>query len=428
MAARACRPFRLAIRRSRHNSSPVLYDTYDEQAMHMKRVAVLGGGPAGAFAAERLARGGLETTVFDEKLAWEKPCGGGLTYKAWHRYPFLIENDTPKKFITHTTIAAHRAGSATLALKEPLIVYSRFDLNRMLLRRAENAGAQIEKERVLGLEARDCGWRIRTAHGNMDADYCVIATGARNPLRTVGTVWGMGDTATALGYYVPGEQKAIDIRFLPGLEGYIWVFPRCGHLSVGICGKNHPASTMRLWLEQYMQEHSISRRDARFYAHVLPSLGRSSWHRNRVAGERWVAVGDAAGLVDPITGEGLYYAMRSGDLASQVILDESHSLDTKPQEYRRVLQEDFMADLEFGALLAGRVYHERFLFGSVPARMVQFTRYSQRFSGLMQDLFAGTQSYLGLKSRLLRGLRGSMGETIMGFFLHRLIPGENQAG
>ena len=51
----------------------------------MKTVAVLGGGPAGAFAAERLARAGLKTIVFDEKLAWEKPCGGGLTYKAYQR-------------------------------------------------------------------------------------------------------------------------------------------------------------------------------------------------------------------------------------------------------------------------------------------------------------------------------------------------------
>jgi geranylgeranyl reductase family protein len=393
----------------------------------MKRVAVLGGGPAGAFAAERLARAGVDTVIFDEKLAWEKPCGGGLTYKAWHQYPFLIENDTPKKFISHTNIAAHKAGLATLELKQPLLIYSRFDLNGMLLKRAENAGAQIEKERVLALDRRENGWQVRTRCGSLDADYCVIATGARNPLRGVGTEWGPGDTATALGYYVPGEQEQIDIQFLPRLEGYIWVFPRCGHLSVGICGKNHPAPTMRLWLERYMQEHSISLTGARFYAHVLPSLGRSAWQRNRIAGEGWMAVGDAAGMVDPITGEGLYYAMRSGDLASQVILDESYAPEAKAQAYRRTLRDDFMADLEFAALLAGRVYHERFLFGSVPARMVQFTRHSQRFCGLMQDLFAGTQSYLGLKNRLLRGLRGTMGESIMGFFLHRLIP-ENQAG
>ena len=66
----------------------------------MSRVAVLGGGPAGSFAAERLARAGMRVTLIDEKLAWEKPCGGGLTYKAYNQYPFLIENDTPKRVIT----------------------------------------------------------------------------------------------------------------------------------------------------------------------------------------------------------------------------------------------------------------------------------------------------------------------------------------
>ncbi|MGA3024262.1 MAG: NAD(P)/FAD-dependent oxidoreductase [Bryobacteraceae bacterium] len=393
----------------------------------MKRVAVLGGGPAGSFAAQRLALAGLETVVFDEKLAWEKPCGGGLTYKAWHEYPFLIENDTPKKLITHTNIAAPKAGSASLRLQQPLLVYSRFDLNRMLLKRAENAGAQVEKARVLAMDRRERGWLVRTRNGSIEADYCVIATGARNPLRGVGTEWTPGDTATALGYYVPGQQEHIDIQFLPGLDGYIWVFPRCGHLSVGICGKNQPAWTMRARLERYMEEHSLPLRNATFYGHVLPSLSRPAWRRNRIAGDRWMAVGDAAGLVDPITGEGLYYAMRSGDLASRTILDDAYAPEAKAHAYRTLLREDFVADLEFGSLLAGRVYSSRFMFSTVPARMVQFTRRSPRFCALMQDLFAGTQSYLGLKSRLLRGLHGTLGEALLGFFLNRLMPGENEA-
>src|SRR5919199_3824811 len=108
----------------------------------MKTVAVLGGGPAGSFAAERLARAGLRTILFDEKLAWEKPCGGGLTYKAYHQYPFLIENSTPKKLVRNTVLAAPRAGAVTLQLEEPLLIYSRLDLNRMLLERAERAGTQ----------------------------------------------------------------------------------------------------------------------------------------------------------------------------------------------------------------------------------------------------------------------------------------------
>jgi geranylgeranyl reductase len=76
----------------------------------MKTIAVLGGGPAGSFAAERLARAGLKTIVFDEKLAWDKPCGGGLTFKAYDSYPFLIDNETPKRTVTTAVFSAPGAG------------------------------------------------------------------------------------------------------------------------------------------------------------------------------------------------------------------------------------------------------------------------------------------------------------------------------
>src|SRR5271155_3938825 len=110
-----------------------------------KTVAVIGGGPGGAFAAERLARAGLKTLLFDEKLAWEKPCGGGLTYKAYQRYPFLIENNVSKKIITATRLAAPESGAAKLDMNHPLVIYSRFDLNSLLLERAGQAGAPNQK-------------------------------------------------------------------------------------------------------------------------------------------------------------------------------------------------------------------------------------------------------------------------------------------
>lgn len=388
----------------------------------MKRVAILGGGPAGAFAAERLASAGLEVLLFDEKLAWEKPCGGGLTYKAYSQYPFLLENPTPKRFVTQTVLAAPKAGAVSLALDHPLLIYSRFDLNRLLLERAEHAGAQIEKARVLEMERQGSRWRVRTSHGVADADFCIVATGARNPLREVGTQLTAQDAMSALGYYVPGEQTMIDIQFLPHLEGYIWVFPRCGHLSVGICGKGEPAAALRKRLEQYMTEREISWKHGSFYSHLLPSLHTSSWRKNRVTGEGWLAVGDAAGLVDPITGEGLYYAMRSADLAVRALLSEVTSLAEKMAHYQRLLRRDFAADLEFGSRLARRVFLGRFLWDSVPARMVQFTRRSPRFSAVMQDLFSGIQPYLGLRQRLLKNLNGSLYEIGMSFGFRRLVP------
>jgi flavin-dependent dehydrogenase len=389
------------------------------------KVAVLGGGPAGALAAERLASAGVNTVLFDEKLAWEKPCGGGLTWKAYSQYPFLANGTTPKKTITETTLAAPSSKPVTLKLQQPLLIYSRYDLNGMLLDRAQQAGAQIEKTRVLGMERVSSGWSLRTAQGSMDADYCLLATGARNPLRDFGTALAAGDAMSALGYYVPGDRSAIDIQFLPQLEGYIWVFPRCGHLSVGICGKGEPASSLRLRLERYMDEQGISRHGASFYSHLLPSLETPAWKRNRVSGDGWMALGDAAGLVDPVTGEGLYYAMRSGDLAAQSLL--TNSVEAASVVYRRLLRRDFMSDLEFGSRLAHRVFHGHFLFGSVTSRMVQFTRLSPKFRGVMQDLFAGTQPYIGLKRRLMKNLNGSLLEIICNLGFGRLVPRRDTA-
>jgi flavin-dependent dehydrogenase len=311
-----------------------------------------------------------------------------------------------------------------MALTQPLVIYSRLDLNRMLLDRAERAGAELEQIRVTGLERKGSRWAVKTRRGVADADFCIVATGARNPLRDVGTQWTAADTMYALGYYVPTEQDHIDIQFLPQLEGYIWVFPRCGHLSVGICGKGESAQSLRARLESYMEERSIPWKNGTFYGHVLPSLETKGWRNNRVAGDGWLAVGDAGGLVDPITGEGLYYAMRSGDLASEVVL--SRPLNDMANAYRALLSRDFADDLAFSATLAKRVFLGRFLFSTVPSRAVQFIRRSPRFRHLMQDLFAGTQPYLGLRSRLLKNLNGTLLEIVMNFFLHKLIPQESQ--
>jgi geranylgeranyl reductase family protein len=389
------------------------------------KVAILGGGPSGAFAAAQLASNGVKTVVFDEKLAWEKPCGGGLTYKAYSQYPFLADGETPKKIIRQTVLSAPNSKSVTLSLDHPLLIYSRYDLNGMLLDRAQRAGAQLEKTRVLNIERTGSRWALRTKSGTVDADYCIVATGARNPLRGVGTELTSRDAMSALGYYIPGDRNRIDIQFLPKLEGYIWIFPRCGHLSVGICGKGQPASVLRARLERYMEEQGLAKEGATFYSHLLPCLDTPAWKRNRVSGDGWLATGDAAGLVDPITGEGLYYAVRSADLATKAILTES--IDLAGAAYRKLLRRDFMADLEFGSRLAGRVFQGTFLGGSVTSRMVQFTRLSPKFRGVMQDLFAGTQPYAGLKRRLMKNLNGSLVEIVCNLGFGRLIPGRDIA-
>jgi flavin-dependent dehydrogenase len=390
----------------------------------LKPVAVLGGGPAGSMAAAGLAAAGVPVMLLDENLAWEKPCGGGLTYKAYEKYPFLKDNSTPRQFVSEAYLAAHGTDRARLPLSQPLVIYSRRDLNAMLLARAEAAGARVERERITASRWNGQHWTLSTPHGDIEASFAIVATGARNPLRNMGTEYMANDTMYALGYFVPQRREAIDIQFLDRLEGYIWVFPRHDHLSVGICGKGESAALLRQRLERYMDLHGISREGAHFYAHMLPALAAGAWKNNRVAGDGWMAAGDAAGLVDPITGEGLFYAVRSGDFAAQHYVASDGNPTLAPTTYRECIRCEFMEDLAFGAHLAQRVFLGRFLFRSVPERMVDFLHRSQRFCDLMQDLFAGTQDYLSLRNRVLRNLqlRGTVQERVLNFFFRQIIP------
>ena len=301
--------------------------------------------------------------------------------------------------------------SAALDLCQPLLIYSRFDLNRLMLERAEAAGAKLEKTRVTALDRTSRGWTVRTRAGAIDSDYCVIATGARNGLRDVGTEWKPGDTLSALGYFIPYDQEHVDLQFFPDFEGYIWLFPRQGHLSAGIAGKGKPASEMRSLLDRYLADKGITTKDATYYGHVIPSLEKPSWRGNRVSGDGWLAVGDAAGLVDPVTGEGLYYAIRSGDLAADAILNQPAN---PAAHYRSAVWSEFMEDLEVGSRLAHRLFRGKFFFAGVTTRMIQFMRRSPTILNVVQDLFAGTQGYLDLRARLVASRGQVMRELALG--------------
>ena len=175
-----------------------------------------------------------------------------------------------------------------------------------------------------------------------------------------------------------------------------------------------------------MDEKGISRKDAKFYGHMLPSLESRGWRNNRLAGDGWIAVGDAGGLVDPITGEGLYYAIRSGDLASQVLLQDEQPRSKSAEAYRQLITRDFGLDLTYGADLAKRLFCGAIFFGAVPTRMIDFMKRSPKFCEIMQDLFAGTQPYLDLKNRLLRNVNTTLHEILMSFLFRKLILGETR--
>jgi len=370
-------------------------------------IAIVGGGPAGALAASLLAAAGRDVAVFDEKLAWEKPCGGGLTWKALQQYPFLSEAGTQSKSVEHCELVSPSGQRVRLRLRHPVAIFSRLTLNGLLLERARSAGACVFREHVTTIGGSAGDWQLTTLHGEHRASYLVIASGARNPFRGqfVPPI-APDDLMATAGYFIPVDTSLMQIQFLTGISGYIWVFPRLDHVSAGITGKIRETATrtLRHTLEQWLERNGFSTKGAPFYSHILPSFRAQTMEAIEVSGEGWAIVGDSAGLVDPITGEGLYYALRSAELCAKALMA------ARPQEYKQRLEEEVLPELRLAARVSERFYRGQVFGDSVPERVVALTAQNDQFRALMSDLFAGIQGYRDLKTRLYRILPSVMAE------------------
>jgi flavin-dependent dehydrogenase len=281
-------------------------------------------------------------------------------------------------------------------LDQPIVIYSRAVLNGLLLERAEAAGCRVVRSRVSQLDTAEERATLGIGESRVAADFVVVAAGARNSLLPGTRALARNDLEMTLGYFVPAQAEGICVKFLHHFEGYLWSFPRCDHLSVGICGSmaKHTSQELRRHLHAFMESENIPREGARFYSHVLPSPQKQTLSSRRVVGRNWALVGDAAAWVDPITGEGLYYALRSGELLAESLI--AH----RAEEYPARIRKAFSTDLEFATRIARRFYRGRFLGGAVATRMIQFIERSPTFRALMADVFAGSQNYCSLKQRL----------------------------
>ena len=374
----------------------------------MAEYVIVGGGPSGAMCGEQLALAGHSVHIYDEHLAWEKPCGGGLTYKATQCFPFLLDNPHPKRLIRSVEIISAENQRATLDLQHPIVIYSRTVLNGLLLDRAQAAGCQIHHSRVQGVETTgdrpmysvDGHWRR--------ADFLVVAAGARNHFLPGTRPLLRDELEMTQGYFVPQTSEEIIIKFLPDFEGYIWSFPRADHLSLGICGSMaaHTSNELRSHLREFAESEQIDTENAKFYSHVLPSPKERTLSDRAVLGRNWALCGDAAAWVDPLTGEGLFYAMRSGEILGRSIAEGC------PEKYPARVRASFSMELEFAARIVRRFYRGSFLGTAVTTRMVQFLQRNAVFRQLLSDLFCGTQDYTTLKQRVLNHLGGTLSQFV----------------
>src|SRR6266446_7227455 len=353
--------------------------------MDRYEVLIAGAGPAGSFAAERLARGGVRVALFDGRPPGEpKACGGGVTSKALKAWPHLL--DAVGRTIDELDMYSPSGRHLHLKLDEPFAVYSRIAFDSFLRERARTAGATVLSDKVSARGCKrteadadvtsaypDAGWIVTTQSGaEFFASWLVGADGANSAIaKKLAGPLPPAEMEVAFGYRAPlpdSHEAATVVAFLPSWIGYAWAFPRIDHVSFGIAttqdafdhesldkllwdfmvsyyesyrsardservaGKDaggppagmRAVEPMQLWKGQTSIEGDQIRnelmRSAERYAARIPGLAPRTWDTRHACGKAWALLGDAAGFADPVTGEGIYYALRSAELFADAYL------------------------------------------------------------------------------------------------------------
>jgi len=336
--------------------------------MYTHDVIILGSGPAGASAAYALASRGMKVCILEkERLPRYKTCGGGVQVKAANLLPFSIDP------VVERTVYGMQIG---FGLKEPFLRYYEEPLIYMTMR--EQLDYHLTQQAVrMGAELRD-GIEVQSLSQDEDSVMAFWESERLKARFLIGADGSKGITARTFGLMegvrrIPAVEAEVDIAFSDGetpldcaridwgtiREGYAWTFPKAKVLSIG--AGTHPGGKPKAYYEQYQRIslHHPNPFVHRLTGHPIPyRLPNMPVHCGRV-----LLAGDAAGLADPFSGEGIFYAIRSGQLAASVLYEEAGRRLPELERYTAAVEEALTPELEAGALLgvifrmAGRQIH-----------------------------------------------------------------------
>jgi geranylgeranyl reductase family protein len=286
-------------------------------------VAVVGAGPAGSTAAHRLASAGARVLLVDRaSFPRDKPCGGGVTLRAARLLPFSLEPVVEDRIERMEVRLGYRR-RFTRTMREPVaLMTQRRRLDHFLFEQAARAGADARD----GVTVRDIRADGLTVDGEeirarvvLGADGC-NGVAARSLGLAAGVVHGVALEANLpYGGVVSRDRFArtmvLEIAVVPG--GYAWVFPKADHVNVGVGGDESEGPRLRAHLRRLCEEHGLDPGElTETRGHRLPMRRPESTLARGTA----AVIGDAAGLVDPFSGDGMYEAFLSAQLAADAAL------------------------------------------------------------------------------------------------------------
>jgi len=346
----------------------------------MYDVAVVGAGPAGATAARFLSKSGLEVALVEkEELPRYKPCGGALSEHHLKRFRYLDgKSDEIGGCPSYgVKIYSDSLDSAGYTYSEPqLLMVLRDEFDKVLVDLALDYGAELKHNKVKDVNVTPDAAKLILDDGHVIESRVVVGADGVNSIvaRRSGLNFGWNKWQVAIcavdEIYVgesiieeySGSQRPLHIFMLDDLFGYGWLFSKKEHLNIGIGGlssKTRNIAGIFVRFVRLLKEMKLVPKDlheGKFRAHLVPVSGVIK----KAYADRVVLSGDAAGSPSPLNGEGVYYAMASGQIASMTILkalEKGDATSAGLSYYQKELMEDFGYDHELALSLQRQAFY-----------------------------------------------------------------------
>ena len=292
----------------------------------MYDVIVVGAGPAGATCARICAREGLKTLLLDkEAFPRQKPCAGAVSVQALSRLDFPLPDDVIEKECFGVQIRYHDRSIVIRKKERIAVLVSRDRFDQVLADKAVESGVQfLTGEKVVDDTETGDIVSVSTDKGRYEARFLIGADGIHSRVaRSVRPPFRKDEIVLASVCNIRADDDIIDKRLHDiiavdfGLAplGYGWLFPHRGYFSMGVAGLASEFFEPRKTLSEYGRSLHINLEAIR--GHFIPLGGI----KRRIAANRILLVGDAAGFADPFHGEGIAHAVISGKLVAGAIID-----------------------------------------------------------------------------------------------------------
>jgi len=366
-------------------------------------VIIVGAGPAGSTAAYRLVKLGARVLVLEkDAMPRYKTCAGGVNVRAAKLLDFDI-SPVAERIVSGICLSLKLEYKLTRRYEEPITyMVCRKDFDRFLADKACAAGAEFAfRRKVTGVKKQTGGLKVITEGGCYTACVVIGADGAGSLVAKSLRLGGYRDFGLGLEMEVyASEDKldswtdlmGIDLGMIPG--GYGWLFPKKDHFSIGVVGQKRYALKLKPYLEKLLKSYGMADvKRSRVKGAVVPFRRRG----DEIACQRGLLVGDAAGLVDASTGEGIYYALRSARIAAEEIHRFLKGDNPDLKNYQRRIDNEIMPEIDIARCLQQKFRQLAILS---PRLFFRMTAGSKRIFRAICKVVRGERSYLNVNREL----------------------------